>query len=42
VSGGGQPGAALSPDADAVVEWFDTPILLPSALPDNQPRVPGL
>jgi hypothetical protein len=38
----GKLGAAQSPDAEAVIEWFDTPILLPSALPDNQPRLPGL
>jgi hypothetical protein len=24
------------------VEWFDTPILLPTALAENQPRIPGL
>lgn len=42
VSDGGKPGAARSPDAEAAVEWFDTPILLPSVLPDNQPSVPGL
>jgi heme-degrading monooxygenase HmoA len=42
VSDGGKPGAAQSPGAEPVVEWFDTPILLPSVLPDNQPRVPGL
>ena len=41
-SGGGKPGGAQSPDTDAVVEWFDTPILLPSVLPGNQPQVPGL
>lgn len=26
----------------AVVEWFDTPILLPSTQRENQPRIPGL
>lgn len=31
-----------TPGAEVTVEWFDTPILLPSALPENQPRVPGL
>jgi heme-degrading monooxygenase HmoA len=30
------------PGAGASVEWFDTPILLPSALAENPPRVPGL
>lgn len=28
--------------ADTAVEWFDTPILLPSIVPENQPRIPGL
>lgn len=26
----------------AAAEWFDTPILLPSALPSNRPSMPGL
>lgn len=30
------------PGAGMTVEWFDTPILLPTALPENQPRIPGL
>jgi hypothetical protein len=41
-SDGGKAAGARSPDGDAVVEWFDTPILLPSVLPANLPRVPGL
>ncbi len=28
--------------AGLAVEWFDTPILLPSTLAENQPRTPGL
>lgn len=31
-----------TPGVEVTVEWFDTPILLPSALPENQPRLPGL
>ena len=30
------------PGAGMTVEWFDTPILLPTALPENLPRIPGL
>ena len=30
------------PGAGMTVEWFDTPILLPIALAENQPRIPGL
>jgi heme-degrading monooxygenase HmoA len=33
---------ARSAAADAAVEWFDAPILLPSQVPDNQLRIPGL
>jgi len=33
---------ARSPGSDATVEWFDTPILLPSSLLANQPQIPGL
>lgn len=28
--------------AEATIEWFDTPILLPSSEAGNQPRLPGL
>jgi heme-degrading monooxygenase HmoA len=35
-------GDKVGAGADAVVEWFDTPILLPISLPANQPRIPGL
>ncbi|MBC7940778.1 MAG: YdhR family protein [Chitinophagaceae bacterium] len=28
--------------APATIEWFDTPILLPSTLADNKPAIPGL
>jgi hypothetical protein len=31
---------ASRPEGD--VEWFDTPLLLPSRLPDQQPKIPGL
>lgn len=30
------------PGAGMTVEWFDTPILLPTAPAENQPRIPGL
>lgn len=36
---GGTAGA--SPGKDAVVEWFDTPILLANTQAENQPRIPG-
>jgi hypothetical protein len=32
----------LDAPTQAASEWFDTPILLPSTLPANQPRLPGL
>jgi hypothetical protein len=32
----------LDAASQAAAEWFDTPILLPSASPSNQPGVPGL
>jgi len=32
----------LDAATQAASEWFDTPILLPSTLPANQPRLPGL
>jgi hypothetical protein len=31
----------LDAAAQAAAEWFDTPILLPSTLASNQPRLPG-
>jgi len=34
--------AGASPGKDAVVEWFDTPILLANTQAENQPRIPGL
>jgi hypothetical protein len=33
---------ARSSQADPTLEWFDTPILLPSTLPANRPRIAGL
>jgi heme-degrading monooxygenase HmoA len=39
---GAAEGNARSFGADAAVEWFDTPILMPSPRPENQPRIPGL
>jgi hypothetical protein len=38
----GLQSAQAGPVGGMTVEWFDTPILLPTTLPDNQPRIPGL